>query len=212
MRHQQVVVAAVIERGGRILVSQRGPGAGQAGRWEFPGGKREAGEDDQAALARELREELGVDLEVGPLVWTARAGPLALRFFRCPWAPGQRPRPLGSVQFRWVRREDLPALPFPPADPGLVSALAEGRLPRCGRVNSGRTREVVDGQGKAAASQQHPNHVGRLIGPRGAGIPGARGARERGDRDGIAGGRDRSLRITRGRARVGARPGAIRPG
>lgn len=125
---QQVVVAAVIERGGRILVSQRGPGAGQPGRWEFPGGKREQGEDDQAALARELREELGVDLEVGPLVWTARAGPLVLRFFQCPWLPGLRPRPLGSVQFRWVRREDLPALPFPPADAELVSALAEGRL------------------------------------------------------------------------------------
>lgn len=125
---QQVVVAAVIERGGRILVSQRGPGAGQPGRWEFPGGKREQGEDDQTALARELREELGVELEVGPLVWTARAGPLALRFFSCAWLPGLRPRPLGSVQFRWVRREDLPALPFPPADADLVSALAEGRL------------------------------------------------------------------------------------
>lgn len=125
---QQVVVAAVIERGGRILVSQRGPGAGQPGRWEFPGGKREPGEDDQAALARELREELGVELEVGPLIWTARAGPLVLRFFRCPWLAGLRPRPLGSVQFRWVRREDLPALPFPPADAELVSALAEGRL------------------------------------------------------------------------------------
>jgi 8-oxo-dGTP diphosphatase len=126
--HQQVVVAAVIERGGRILVSQRGPGAGQAGRWEFPGGKREQGERDEAALARELREELDVELEIGPLVWTARAGPLALRFFRCAWVPGQRPRPLGSVQFRWVRREDLPALPFPPADAGLVIALAEGRV------------------------------------------------------------------------------------
>lgn len=125
---QQVVVAAVIERGGRILVSQRGPGAGQPGRWEFPGGKREPGEDDHAALARELREELGVELEVGPLIWTARAGPLVLRFFRCPWLAGLRPRPLGSVQFRWVLREDLPALPFPPADAELVSALAEGRL------------------------------------------------------------------------------------
>lgn len=123
-----MVVAAVIERGGRILVSQRGPGAGQPGRWEFPGGKREQGEEDEAALARELREELGVELQVGALVWTARAGPLVLRFFRCPWAPGLRPRPLGSAQFRWVRREDLPTLSFPPADAGLVSALSEGRI------------------------------------------------------------------------------------
>ena len=128
MRHQQVVVAAVIERGGRILVSQRGLGVGQPGRWEFPGGQREHGEQDAAALARELREELGVDLEIGPLIWTARAGPLVLRFFRCPWLSGQRPRPLGSVQFRWVRREDLLDLPFPPADAGLVSALSQGRI------------------------------------------------------------------------------------
>ena len=162
-------------------MSQRGPGAGQAGRWEFPGGKREPGEDDQTALARELREELGVDLEIGPLVWTARAGPLALRFFRCLWAPVQQPRPLGSVQFRWVRREDLAraAVPSgrrgsrertrPGAPPGLSPVVG---LVRPGKLR--RTREVVDGQGKAAASQQHPNHVGRLVGPRGAGIPRAR--------------------------------------
>lgn len=127
-RARQVVVAAIIERGGRVLVSQRGPGAGHPGRWEFPGGKREPGEDDDVALKRELLEELGVEVDVGPLLWTATAGPLVLRFFRCDWRPGQRPRPLGSVQFRWVRREELAALSFPPADAELVSALAAGRL------------------------------------------------------------------------------------
>jgi 8-oxo-dGTP diphosphatase len=124
----QVVVAAVIERGGRILVSQRGAAVGQPGRWEFPGGKREPGESDDDALARELREELGVEVAIGARVWTARAGPLELRFFRCGWRDGQRPRPLGSEQFRWVRRGDLPALPFPPADAEIVAALAGGRL------------------------------------------------------------------------------------
>ena len=134
----QVVVAAVIERGGRILVSQRGPAVGQAGRWEFPGGKREAGESDEAALGRELREELGVQVGIGPRIWTARAGPLELRFtqegfmgelsIRCDWIGGQRPRPLGSEQFRWVLRPDLRALAFPPADAHLVAALADGRL------------------------------------------------------------------------------------
>lgn len=123
-----MVVAALIERGGRILVSQRGDGVGHAGRWEFPGGKREPGESDREALARELREELGVDLEVGALVWSTRAGPLVLRFYRCAWRAGGRPRPLGSVQFRWVLCEDLPALPFPPADDELVAALADGRI------------------------------------------------------------------------------------
>ncbi|MGD9694030.1 MAG: (deoxy)nucleoside triphosphate pyrophosphohydrolase [Thermoleophilia bacterium] len=124
----QVVVAAVIERGGRILVSQRGPDGGQPGRWEFPGGKREPGERDDEALRRELREELAVEVRVGARIWTATAGPLQLRFFRCSWLPGQRPRALGSVQFRWVRRDDLAALAFPPADAELVEALSRGRL------------------------------------------------------------------------------------
>ena len=128
MKPRQVVVAAIIERGGRLLVSQRGPEVGQPGRWEFPGGKRERGEGDRQALARELHEELGISLSVGPHVWTATAGPLELRFFRCPWTAGQRPRALGSVQFRWVRREDLPGLSFPPADTPLVRALIEGRV------------------------------------------------------------------------------------
>jgi mutator protein MutT len=127
-RADQVVVAAVIERGGRVLVSQRGPAAGQAGRWEFPGGKREAGERDDAALARELLEELGVEVAIGRRLWTARAGPLELRFYRCGWREGQRPRALGSEQFRWVRRADLPSLRFPPADAELVAALAGGQL------------------------------------------------------------------------------------
>lgn len=127
MTRPVVVVAAVIERGGRILVSKRGPDGGQPGRWEFPGGKREDGEGDRQALARELREELGIEAAIGARVWTARAGPLELRFFRCGWMPAQRPRPLGSEQFRWVRRADLPSLPFPPADAELVAALADGR-------------------------------------------------------------------------------------
>ena len=123
-----VVVAAVIERGGRILISQRRKGVGQSGRWEFPGGKREPGEGDRAALRRELREELGVSIAVEKRLWTSSAGPLELRFFRCRWREGLRPRPLGSEQFRWVRREDLPRYDFPPADEGLVRALAAGRL------------------------------------------------------------------------------------
>lgn len=132
-----VVVAAVIERGGHILISQRFPDAGQPNRWEFPGGKRERGESDRQALARELREELGVDLAVGGRLWTSAAGPLELRFYRCAWAPGLRPRAIGVAQFRWVRRGDLGGYSFPPADDPLVAALAEGRLSVEGR--RGRT-------------------------------------------------------------------------
>ncbi|MCB0882343.1 MAG: (deoxy)nucleoside triphosphate pyrophosphohydrolase [Thermoleophilia bacterium] len=125
---RDVVVAAVIERGGRVLISQRLPDRGHPHRWEFPGGKREPGESDAAALSREIREELAVDVDVGPRVWTAQSGPLELRFHRCGWRARQRPRPVEVVQFRWVRRTDLPGYPFPPADAGLVRALADGRV------------------------------------------------------------------------------------
>ncbi|MFN8109561.1 MAG: (deoxy)nucleoside triphosphate pyrophosphohydrolase [Thermoleophilia bacterium] len=121
-----VVVAAVIIRGGRVLVSQRMPDAGQPGRWEFPGGKRERGESDQQALVRELREELGLHLRVGERMWAVTAGPLELRFYRVPWEAGQRPRAIWVAQFRWVRLEDLPGYPFPPADDELVRRLAAG--------------------------------------------------------------------------------------
>jgi 8-oxo-dGTP diphosphatase len=139
-----IVVAAVIERGGRILVSQRPEGVGQGGRWEFPGGKREQGEGDRAALRRELLEELGIVLPIERRIWTSTAGPLELRFFRCRWREGLRPRPLGSAQFRWVRREDLTGYDFPPADEGLVRALAAGRLlPRRRGGSGGPSQRAV---------------------------------------------------------------------
>lgn len=126
----QVVVAALIERGGRLLISQRRPDAGHGGRWEFPGGKRESGEHDAQALQRELREELGIELAIGPHAWTARSGPLELRFYWCSWAAALRPRPLEVAQFRWVPVASLHGYAFPPADSELVQALVDGRLAR----------------------------------------------------------------------------------
>jgi len=126
----QVVVAALIERGGRLLISQRRPEAGNGGCWEFPGGKRERGEHDGQALHRELREELGIDLPIGPRAWTERSGPLELRFYWCGWAEALRPRALEVSQFRWVPVDALPGYAFPPADGALVQALVDGRLAR----------------------------------------------------------------------------------
>jgi len=124
----QVVVAALIQRGGRMLISQRRPGAGHGGRWEFPGGKREHGEHDSQALRRELIEELGIDLPVGAHAWTERSGPLELRFYWCAWAEALRPRPLEVAQFRWVPVPALSGYAFPPADSSIVQALVDGRL------------------------------------------------------------------------------------
>lgn len=67
------VVAAAIARAGRCLVAERGPGMRLPGKWEFPGGKVEPGEAPEAALVREIREELGVQIEVGALLGTGSA-------------------------------------------------------------------------------------------------------------------------------------------
>lgn len=134
-----IVVAAVIERGGWILLTQRAETSGHAGRWEFPGGKREPGEKDVPALRRELMEELGIEVGVGRMIWREAAGPLMLRFYACTYPLGQRPRALVSPQFRWVRREELPRYDFPPADARLVIALATDRIGRRRRRRRGRT-------------------------------------------------------------------------
>jgi mutator protein MutT len=120
---RQVVVAAVIERGGWILIAQRERGR-LAGLWEFPGGKREAGETDQAALRREISEELGIAIDVGDLLERVVDGSLELRFHACSYPGGGRPRPLGCAQFRWVRAGDLVRYAFPAANGPLVERLA----------------------------------------------------------------------------------------
>jgi len=120
---RQVIVAAVIARGGRILVAQRDRGP-LAGMWEFPGGKREPGETDDEALRREIREELGIAIRVGEPAARAVDGPRELRFFHCTYPGGGRPRALGCAQFRWVRPADLSGLTFPVPNRELVERLS----------------------------------------------------------------------------------------
>lgn len=122
-----VVVAAVVVRGDRILVSRRLKGTHLAGRWEFPGGKCEAGETHEACLARELEEELGVArVTIGPeIITTEHAYPervVRLHFRWC--AVADEPRGLLGQELRWVTREELTALELPEADRDLVNRLA----------------------------------------------------------------------------------------
>ncbi|MSO44904.1 MAG: (deoxy)nucleoside triphosphate pyrophosphohydrolase [Thermoleophilia bacterium] len=138
-----MVVAAVIQWGPWVLITQRAEGSGHAGRWEFPGGKREPGERDVTALRRELREELGIEVADPRLMWREDAGPLHLRFYACTYPPGQRPRPRVSPQMRWVRREDLPTYEFPPADDRLVAALTNGSTGRGRRRCRRRLQSAV---------------------------------------------------------------------
>ena len=120
-----VVTAAVIERDDRFLVTRRQPGVHLEGYWEFPGGKCERGEDHAACLARELREELAVDVNVGDeLLATTHAYPdrsVELHFIRCEL--GGDPAPQIGQEMRWVARVDLAQLQFPPADAELIQLL-----------------------------------------------------------------------------------------
>jgi mutator protein MutT len=121
-----VVLAAVVERDGLVLVTRRTAGTHLAGLWEFPGGKCEPGESHESCLARELREELGVDAVIGgEVLTTEHTYPdrvVRLHFRRCDLIG--EPQPLIGQQMRWVRRAELPALEFPPADEELIEKLS----------------------------------------------------------------------------------------
>jgi 8-oxo-dGTP diphosphatase len=122
-----VVVAAVIEHDDRFLVTRRQAGVHLAGLWEFPGGKIDPDETHVAALRREIREELDCDVDVGALVFDiTHAYPektVTLYFYRCTLSG--TPRPLLGQEMRWVAREELPTLGFPPADEELIRILTQ---------------------------------------------------------------------------------------
>jgi 8-oxo-dGTP diphosphatase len=122
-----VVVAAVIEEHDRFLLTRRQEGVHLAGMWEFPGGKIDSAETHDAALRREIREELDTDVLVHGLVFhTTHAYPdrtIALYFYRCTLAG--TPRPLLGQEMRWVARSELTTLGFPPADEELIRLLTE---------------------------------------------------------------------------------------
>jgi 8-oxo-dGTP diphosphatase len=121
-----VVTAAVIDRGGRLLVTRRQKGVHLEGLWEFPGGKCDDGESLDACLARELREELDVEATVGDEIFaTTHAYPerrVELHFLRCELRG--EPCPLLGQEMRWVSREELGSLEFPPADAELIRILS----------------------------------------------------------------------------------------
>lgn len=121
-----VVVAAVIERDGRFLVTLRPDGSHLAGHWEFPGGKCLPHETHQDALRRELLEELDIAGVVHEPVFTIthsyESHAVELHFYRCDFAG--TPTPLLGQQMQWVARADLRGLRFPAADAALIELLA----------------------------------------------------------------------------------------
>jgi mutator protein MutT len=120
------VSAGLIFRSGKLLITQRHAGAHLGGLWEFPGGKREAGETFEECLVRELREELGIEVEVGELLESlTHAYPektVVLKFFRCRWKQNE-PRALDCLDLKWVTAGELRDYEFPDADARLLARL-----------------------------------------------------------------------------------------
>jgi 8-oxo-dGTP diphosphatase len=147
------VAAAVIEKpDGTFLLAQRPEGKPYPGYWEFPGGKIEPGEDARGALARELREELGIEVrESAP--WITRVyvyshATVRLHFFRVVRWDGE-PRPLEDQAIRWQRVEAPDVAPMLPANAPVLAALA---LPAV-MVVSNAQQQGVDGWINALAER-----------------------------------------------------------
>jgi len=123
-----VVAAALVDREGRILLQQRAPHRSMAGLWEFPGGKVEDGETPEAALIRELKEELGIDADAACLApATFASQPVAgehmlLLLYTCRKWRGI-PQALDASALTWVRPQEMFGLPMPPADIPLIGLL-----------------------------------------------------------------------------------------
>ena len=131
-RRAVVVLAAVIERDGRFLVTRRREGTHLSGYWEFPGGKCERDETHEQCLARELLEELNVGADIGPEIMTtehAYADRTVRLHFRSCRLHGA-PVPMLGQDMKWVARQDLESLPFPDADRALLEKLRAAPTPR----------------------------------------------------------------------------------
>jgi 8-oxo-dGTP diphosphatase len=123
-----VVAAALVDADGRVLLQQRPPGRQMEGLWEFPGGKIERGETPEAALIRELHEELGIETEEACIAPAAFASApldgrhLLLLLYICRKWRGN-PAPLDAAALKWVRPNQMFGLPMPPADVPLIGLL-----------------------------------------------------------------------------------------
>jgi 8-oxo-dGTP diphosphatase len=126
------VAAGLILRGDEVLICQRKAGSPMGLKWEFPGGKIEAGESAEQALRRELDEELGIHAEVGARIAHVRhayrsGGAVDLQFFAVHSFAGEITNHIFE-DVRWAPLKDLPGYDFLAADRDLVRDLAAGKL------------------------------------------------------------------------------------
>ena len=154
-----VVVAAVIRQGGRILVCQRRRKDSFPLKWEFPGGKVKSGEAPAMALARELREELGVGAQIGEEVFRTRhkyaqmRNEIELIFYRAVLdSPGIENRVFEQIE--WAKPEELPVKDFLDADRGLIERLAsEHKSASSSGEQGAATLKSGETEGKQPASK-----------------------------------------------------------
>ncbi len=128
--HHDVVVAIIYDDIGRVLIQRRPDEAMLGGLWEFPGGKRREGETLRQCCTRELREELGIDVDVETFFCELSHAyshfRITLYAFRCSIARG-RPRSVTGEPIEWIRPESLDAYPFPRASRRLIEEMARSR-------------------------------------------------------------------------------------
>ena len=130
MKTVLVSAVALIDRDGRVLLAQRPEGKAMAGLWEFPGGKVEPGETPEAALIRELHEELGIDTWkscLAPLTFASHSYEdfhLLMPLFACRKWEGT-PEPREGQRLAWARVNELRSYPMPPADIPLIPILRD---------------------------------------------------------------------------------------
>jgi 8-oxo-dGTP diphosphatase len=125
-----VVAAALVDADGRVLLAQRPLGKSMAGLWEFPGGKVGSEETPEAALIRELAEELGIEVRAGsliPFTFASHSYPgfhLLMPIYLCrEWS--RTPAPREGQRLAWVWAKDLAEYPMPPADLPLIARLRD---------------------------------------------------------------------------------------
>jgi 8-oxo-dGTP diphosphatase len=125
-----VVAVALVDADGRVLLAQRPEGKAMAGLWEFPGGKIAVGETPEAALIRELQEEIGIDVAeacLAPFTFASHRYErfhLLMPLYVCRRWKGM-PAPREGQQLAWVRPARLGDYPMPPADKPLVAMLQD---------------------------------------------------------------------------------------
>jgi 8-oxo-dGTP diphosphatase len=127
----QTVTAAIIGRDGKVLIARRPITDNLANKWEFPGGKVEDGETPEACLARELKEELGIEVHIGAFLGESlyhyEQGSIRLLAYQTCWTDG-RLEPTVHAEIRWASLPELDLYEFAPADVPFVKKLLNDEL------------------------------------------------------------------------------------